>query len=612
MLKLPLPEPDIPRVRLRTRLGDPRLISWPTFWISSALLIYEIFLQSLALYVISQILVFTLLFAARWTYLRRGFSRRHIWVMLTTIFFASLFGVIAAQLILATTLITVDGTFARIIVIPVAGLLSISLIDYRNTVSELSQLREQLMNTRHQGLTSIVAARTQVVDRVESTLQRTLEELADDRAETGRIDAEKLSDLVQQTIRPLSHELAQQTPDFQPAQLPPPHIRWPAVFANVAARPLLSPTWMAVAVTIMSIRFTFSDAGEVATTAEIALGPFGVSFDPDSFASSVGFLATIFVGMWFITWFAVRITTPLLQRSSPLRRWMIVLASVVGIGLGLELMLRVADALPGPVNIDDPNVWERFWTYAPIVVVSLVLAIARAVSLARKSVLDDLAQANSELTWEVARIRLDLWVQQRQLAQAVHGPLQAAITASALLLSQAQTDSPSRSPADSTSESTAVRDAHTRIYAALRGVANPHQPITTLASGIRDIRNTWAGVCDISFDISDVAEQIVDADNTCRQAAVVIIGEAVANAAIHGKASQVEVTVRTGSSGFITLEVRDNGTGVTNDNTRGLGSSILDAMCTDWEIRGSDHDNTGSVLTASLASAPTQRLSVHN
>lgn len=57
------------KVRFRTRLADPRIVSWPTLAISSALLGYEVFFGSLALFALTQILVFGLLALARWIYL---------------------------------------------------------------------------------------------------------------------------------------------------------------------------------------------------------------------------------------------------------------------------------------------------------------------------------------------------------------------------------------------------------------------------------------------------------------------------------------------------------------------------------------------------------------
>lgn len=127
------------RIGLRARLADPRLISWPTFAISSVLLSYEIWLHGLLDFIAAQVVVFSLLFVARVLYLKRRYASRHAWVMVTTIVVTSLFGAIFAQLLFAeaNALVTVDGAFTRMIVIPAAGLLSVSLIDYRNNVHEL-------------------------------------------------------------------------------------------------------------------------------------------------------------------------------------------------------------------------------------------------------------------------------------------------------------------------------------------------------------------------------------------------------------------------------------------------------------------------------------------
>ncbi len=517
--------------------------------------------------------------------------------MITTIVITSVIGVVAAQLLLSepNSVVTADGAFARIIVIPIAGLLGIFLVDYRDNVRELTQVREQLITTRHQGLAAITAARLDVIHRVETSLAETLDELAHTTHADGRaLDASKLSDLAGKTVRPLSHALAQQTPDFRPTDLPPPRVPWREVLSDIAARPLLSPWWMSLGVTIMSIRLTFAEVPDANPATQVSLGPLGLSVDGESLLTSMGFLALLFAFTWTLTWIVSRVSTPILRASTAGKRWLIVLISVVIIGLGLELVLNLATRAPGPVAIEDPQMWERFWTYAPILVIALVLAIIRAISLARRFVLRDLESANADLTWEVARIRLDLWAQQRQLAQAVHGPLQAAITASALLLTRES----SPQPDSSATEQDLVRDAQTRISAALRGLANPRQPVESMAAGLRDIQRTWVGVCELSPEVSASATAIVDGDPTLRQAAVAIIGEAVANAAIHGQASRVDISVQSEERGFIVVNVRDNGTGIDLAKTGGLGSAFLDELTTNWRL---EREGDVTSLTASLA-----------
>lgn len=578
--------------RLRARLADPRLISWSTFAISSVLLAYEIPRNGVLTFVFSQALVFAMLAIARVTYLRRGFPRRHAWVMATTIVVASFAGVVFVQLALAdgATVVTADGAFARMIVIPIAGLMSVALVDYRDNITLLRTRGRELQMTRDQGLASLESSRVEMTDRVRSSLESTLADLA---ATDDRIDALQLAQLAHDTIRPLSHEFAHRVPDFGPQSASEVRVRWASVLSQVATRPLIVPSLMALGVAIMSVRFTFAQSSQGATSAATNLGPVTLSITVDSLVASLGFLALVFFSVWVLSWAAVRLTRPLLPKLSGTGRWLVVGASVLGIGVGLQAVLSLSPFMPGPLSDIEADPWGRFWAFAPVVVIALVLAFARTLSLARTSLTRDLESVNDQLAWEVARIRLDLWAQQRRFSHAIHGPLQAAVTASAMLLSQA--------PSDPTMRASLLREAHDRIKSALDRVNDNHEQVVELDRAVSDIRRTWDQVCVVDMSITDEARSILDADDTCRQAAVLIIGESVANAAIHGKASRTQVHIRADYRGFVTITVEDDGMGIGAGSTKGLGSALVSEACNDWHLAAAEK---GAVLTATLAGTP--------
>lgn len=577
--------------RLRSRLADPRLISWPTFAISSVLLSYEIWLYGVADFVAAQVCVFTLLALARVGYLGRRYPSHHAWVMVSTIVFASLVGAIFAQLLLAdpNTMVTVDGAFVRMIAIPAAGLLSISLIDYRNNVRELRATAGQLQATRDAGLESLWAAREEIVQRVHASLEDAVADLRNDDHDQL---AGELASLAQETVRPLSHELARSAPDFVPASAPASRVRWSVVLADVAATPLIVPWLMAFAVALMSIRFTFAESDEGQNTASSQLGAVTISVNLESLAASLAFLGLIFVSVWVLSAVAVQVTRPILQRVSGGKRWIAIVASVVGIGIGLQVILIVIPVLPGPLSVIQTDPVGRFWAFAPVVVIALVFAIARTVSFARASVIDELKAVNTELAWEVARIRLDLWAQQRRFAQSIHGPLQAAITASALLLAESS----------ASTRADAIDAAHDRIKSALDRLVDHHDSVISWETGLFEIERTWEGVCEVAVNVNARAARVLERDDTCRQATLMVIGESVANAAIHGKATRADVNVDVDQSRFIRLTIEDNGTGIDATGNSGLGSAILDDACGEWEVINTED---GARLFALVAFAAT-------
>lgn len=577
------------RIGLRARLADPRIVSWPTFVVSSVLLAYEVLQYGLTVFALSQGFVFGLLVAARWLYLTRGYPRRHSWVMVTTIITTSLFGSIGAQSLLAEPNVAVgaDGAFTRMIVIPAAGLLSVSLIDYRDNIRRLRTTARQLWLTRDAGLATVSAAREDMIARIQAGLKATLQEMS---AQNPQLDAKDLASLAQETIRPLSHELAESTPPFTPESAQPAAVRWSAVLADVAARPLIIPWLMALAVAAMSIRFTLVQSDVAIGQTLTTIGPVTLSVDSETLVASLGFLLVVFVTVWALAKFTVRITRPLLSGFSTGGRWLTVTLSVLSIGIGLQVVLFITPVLPGPLSAVRTDPMGRFWAFAPVVIIAVVLAVARTVTTARTAVIAELQTVNTELTWEIARVRLDLWAQQRRFAVAIHGPLQAALTASALLLADAK--EPDRT--------TVIANAHARIKNALDHVIDNHEAVVDLVTGVADIQRTWDQVCEVEMSVSEKAASVLAGDDTCRQAALLIIGESVANAAIHGKATLVQVDIALDRSRFVQMSICDNGHGVDASSTGGLGSAILDEACGEWRLINTDE---GACLTAVLATS---------
>lgn len=580
------------RTGLRARIADPRLISWPTVAVSSLLLSYEIWSHGLLDFIGAQVMVFALLFVARVLYLRRSYPTRHAWVMIGTIVLASFFGTVLAQLAFSqpNTLVTADGAFTRMFVIPVSGLLSLSLIDYRNNVRDLRATAMQLEATRDEGLRTLSDARQDIINRVRGKLEGAVWDLGGD---ADRQSAPKLASLAQETVRPLSHELARTTPDFSPTTVTPPRVRWSSVLTQVAARPLIVPWLMASAVALMSIRFTFGQSDTAVGSTLVDFGSVSVSMDAPAVVASLGFLIVVFCAVWLLSGGAVRLTRSMLMRASGGARWLVVAASVVGIGAGLQIVLVALPILPGPLSSIETDPVGRFWAFAPVVLIALVLAIARTVSLARASVIEDLMSVTRELEWEVARIRLDLWAQQRCFAQAIHGPLQAAITASALLLTESS-DSDARG---------AVSAAHDRIKIALDRLTEPSDSVADWAIAVAEIERTWQGVCEVSVRVEPDARSVLDRDDPCRQAAVMVVGESVANAAVHGRATRTDIEATLRDDRFIELTITDNGNGFDPAARTGFGSTLLDEACSRWSLTRTDDVTRLVAVLASTASS---------
>jgi len=91
---------------------------------------------------------------------------------------------------------------------------------------------------------------------------------------------------------------------------------------------------------------------------------------------------------------------------------------------------------------------------------------------------------------------------------------------------------------------------------------------------------SWSSLMNFTLDIS-----LGDCDSQCAVMIKKVIQEGLANAYRHGKADQCSITIHVDSD-WAKIEITDNGRGIANGHTPGLGSAILDSVCgNQWSLR---------------------------
>ena len=76
----------------------------------------------------------------------------------------------------------------------------------------------------------------------------------------------------------------------------------------------------------------------------------------------------------------------------------------------------------------------------------------------------------------------------------------------------------------------------------------------------------------------------IEADPLCAASFIDIVGEATANAAIHGQAHTIWFTVVEQGEQELRIEAVDDGSGVDERDGGGLGSQLLREACTEWGL----------------------------
>lgn len=157
----------------------------------------------------------------------------------------------------------------------------------------------------------------------------------------------------------------------------------------------------------------------------------------------------------------------------------------------------------------------------------------------------------------------------RELAAQLHGTAHSPLVAGSALLSH-------------------VDDARSReqlLEHVGRAVAQLGEPQTTasLSARLREVVQPWDGLIDVTVQLDPNVDDVPVTD-AARRAVERIVEEGIANAYRHGHAESVDVLVAS-SGGALRVDVLDDGTGLSENVTSGLGYRLFQTAASgDWGL----------------------------
>ena len=197
---------------------------------------------------------------------------------------------------------------------------------------------------------------------------------------------------------------------------------------------------------------------------------------------------------------------------------------------------------------------------------------AQFARLQRKATTEKLAAVNQQLEILNASLRQELWLNRRRTASVLHGPVQAALFASAMKLSQEKKPTPEL-----------VAEVEQDIAQALEKLNNPSnlegEDISDLLNQIVEI---WSDAADISIEIPEALEAAITKQPLASEALIEISREFITNAIKHGKAGKVSLKVSRLDGARIAIEVVDDGQGLPPGAKPGFGSKLLSELSLVW------------------------------
>ena len=248
------------------------------------------------------------------------------------------------------------------------------------------------------------------------------------------------------------------------------------------------------------------------------------------------------------------------------RLWMgIAVAGGIG-ALGLVLSVYVEEALGLPVP-------EYVMYGAPLAGLLLGLSIATyaAVSYRRSETERELQGYIDALSTASSLLTQHLFIERRNLSYVIHGSLQSALYAGSMRL--LANPLPSQELVSSIRHDIALAaqrlDAHTVV-----GVR--------LEQTLHELSHMWSGECDVQWTMSERTELLLAAAPVTEASVGEIAREFITNAIRHGEATTVIVKIVV-EQGSVQVTCHDDGRGVSAFASRGVGSRMLDELCTRWD-----------------------------
>jgi signal transduction histidine kinase len=424
----------------------------------------------------------------------------------------------------------------------------------------LSGTKQQLESLLADSETRLEVEASDTMSTIESMLQTAL---LPELAESPQRALTKLQALINDTLRPLSALLASNQPKLELVRLDPTayRFRWTTALTHLKLRESSRPF------TIGLILATLAVNGFVQYLPEI---------------SAIWLLLLSFVVLASGLSLSRFVLAGLVDRLPPSIRVIAVLAVLFLVGFvgGLGVLSLGDDPLVAVTLSANGGVASAL--------LGALFGINHAASKEMESIELQLKNYEHKLRWTIAALNGQHWLQKKQFARKIHGPIQSEVAAAAIRIER------SLSTGEVTESGEVVlrnlRDRLAKLLDDTKGTSDV-RPV------LAEIAETWHGLCKIELEMSEEVEQTLKQDATCVETVLEIAREACSNAIRHGSAENILLTVEMANHELVKLTVRNDGTKVDLDSKRGVGSAYLDD-CTYSHALEMNED--GAILTATI------------
>jgi len=223
------------------------------------------------------------------------------------------------------------------------------------------------------------------------------------------------------------------------------------------------------------------------------------------------------------------------------------------------------------------------------VIIGLAMFIGQIRQTQRYASQQKAREVNEQLELLNSQARRELWLNRRRIATVLHGPVQAALYASAMRL--AQSSRPSKK---------LIQSVNQDLSDALDVLKFDSLEETDLRDVIGQITEVWSGTCEIYSNISKAVYQVTKKNPLVGEAVTEVLREAVSNAIKHGSATEIEIDAKV-TAKLVVISIVNNGKSPVNSRGNGFGSKLYGELTHTWQLERTGDNRTKFSATVFVA-----------
>lgn len=443
--------------------------------------------------------------------------------------------------------------------IAMLAIFNASRIRHEKTLAELELEKAELDELRGGIRERIRLQRADLLKRVQSVLAPVVEDVKVQLQTSPANLSEKLRDVVETVVRPLSHDIGRGSKFDEDVS----GIASRAAKAKAKSR---FPSRLSAGAMFVPELTTFA-------TASIAIAANAINFPSASLQASVLSLSSVYLGYKVFQKALAKVWVHF---------WLALVISVIA-AVSVSLFARLALSLFG-FNLSDSLTLQFILSQILFTLITFYMQFLRT---QRQDAEVEMTQVVSDLAILNSQLRQEVWLNRRRIASILHGSVQAALYASAIRLAKAS--SPTQQEVESVQHD---------IAAAINKLESG-EGAETFVAVLEQIRDVWEGAVEV--EIPELSAEVIgqlEANQVASACAAEVVREAVSNAVKHGKAEHVVIAVESSNPHLLGITVTNDGQPLPAEVEAGYGSSILDEVAFSWQL-----ENRGgyTVLGAAIA-----------